>query len=58
MDGDRGEIQALVERGAVLFVRLLDGYVTMAAPVYWLSYETGVLRYCRAGPAVSAGSGS
>jgi hypothetical protein len=60
------DIGLLVERGAGLRARFLDGYETVPWPVYWLAYQeggqegapegeaadrqSGVLRYCGAGP--------
>src|SRR5215207_5264869 len=60
------DIGLLVERGAGLRARFLDGYETVPWPVYWLAYQegvpegareggtadrqAGVLRYCGAGP--------
>jgi len=46
--GYREAIQALVEHGAVIRARLLDGFETPPTPVYWLDYHEGVLRYGRA----------
>jgi hypothetical protein len=46
---DLGEIESVVRQGATIRARLLDGFETAPAPVYWVHYHDGLLRFGRAG---------